>query len=72
MKFIFGMQINIKVFYKLILSFLLCVTRHAQNTQSKKFAYLFNIPGKHGDEVDFLTAGKHESYLQDDSIRLGL
>ena len=42
-KFIFCMLINIKViFYKLILSFLVSVTKHAQNTQNK-FAYLCNI-----------------------------
>ena len=32
--------------YKLILSFRVCGARHAQNTQSKKFAYLSNIPRK--------------------------
>ena len=42
-KFIFWMLINIKViFYKLILSFLVSVTKHAQGTQNK-FAYLCNI-----------------------------
>ena len=40
------MQINIEVFYKLILSFWVCVTRHAQSTQNKKFAYLCNISRK--------------------------
>ena len=40
-KFIFCMQINIEVFYKVI-SFLLSVTTHAQSTQNK-FAYLCNI-----------------------------
>ena len=40
--FIFGMQISIEVFHKLIPSFWLCVTRHVQSTQNK-FAYLFNI-----------------------------
>ena len=38
MKCIFGMQIIIEVFYKLISSFWVCVTRHAQSTQNKKFA----------------------------------
>ena len=42
MKFIFYMQINIKVFCMLILSFWLNVTRHAQSTQNK-FTYLCNI-----------------------------
>ena len=42
MKFIFCMQINIEIFYKLILSFWLSVTRHAQSTPNK-FAYLCHI-----------------------------
>ena len=46
MKFIFGMQINIEVFYRLILSFWVCVTKRAQRTQNKKFAYLCNISRK--------------------------
>ena len=45
MKFIFGMQIKIEVFYRLILSFWVCVTRQAQSTQNK-FAYLRNISRK--------------------------
>ena len=45
-KLIFGMQINIEVFYKLILSCWVCVTRHAQSTQNKKFTYLCNISRK--------------------------
>ena len=35
MKFVFGMQINIEVFYKLILSLWVCIVRHAQSTQNK-------------------------------------
>ena len=46
MQFIFGMQLNIEVFYKLMLSFWVCVTRHAQSTQNKNFAYLCNISRK--------------------------
>ena len=46
MKFLFGMQINIEVFYNLILSFWVYVTRHVQSTQNKKFAYLCNISSK--------------------------
>ena len=42
-KFIFGRSINIQLFYKLILSFWVCVIRHAQSTQFKKFGYLCNI-----------------------------
>ena len=46
MKFIFGMQINIEVFYKLILSFWVCATKNAPSTQNKKFAYVYNISRK--------------------------
>ena len=35
MNSIFRVEINIKVFYKLILSFWVCVTRHAQSTWTK-------------------------------------
>ena len=41
-EFVFCMEINIKVLYKLILTFWVCATRHAQSTQNK-FAYLCNI-----------------------------
>ena len=36
MEFIFCIQINIRNFYKLALSFLMEVVRHAQNTQNRK------------------------------------
>ena len=42
MKIILGMEINIEVFYKLILSYCVCVARHAQSTQNKKF-HIFGI-----------------------------
>ena len=72
MKFIFGIQINIEVFYKLILSVWVCIGRHAQSMQNK-ISHIFAIsPGKHGVEVDFLPANDHESLLQVDSITLGL
>ena len=45
MKCVFCMQINIKVLHKLILSFWVCETRHAQSIQNK-FAYLCNISSK--------------------------
>ena len=45
-KFIFGMQINIEVFNKLILSHWVYVARHAQKTQNMKFMYLCNISRK--------------------------
>ena len=34
---IFCMKINIKVFYKMVVSFLLIIARHAQSTQNSKF-----------------------------------
>ena len=37
MQFIFGIQINIEVFYKLILSFWACIARLAQSIKNKKF-----------------------------------
>ena len=40
------MQINIKVIYKVTVSLWVCVTRHAQSTQSKKLTYLCNISKK--------------------------
>ena len=40
---ILGMQTNIEVFNKLILSFWVCVARFGQSTQNNKFAYLCNI-----------------------------
>ena len=73
MKFLFGMQINIEVFYNLILSLWVYVTRHVQSTQNKKFAYLCNMSRKaFSDEVDFLRADKHENFLQVDSITLSV
>ena len=60
---------KLEVFYKLILSFWVCVTRHAQSTQYK-FVYLAISPEKHWDEVDFFPADKRESSLQIDTIIL--
>ena len=53
-----------EVFYKLILSF----SKHAQNTQNKKFAISLQYLIKDvSDEVDFLHADKHKGLLQIDS-----
>ena len=60
-KFIFDMQMNTEVFYKLILSFWLCVTRHSK--VSKINLDIFVISPEKGDEVDFLSDDKHESFL---------
>ena len=42
-KLIFGIQINIEVFYKLLLSFDVSLMRHAQGIHNEKFSYLCNI-----------------------------
>ena len=63
----------IKIFYKLILPSWVCVSRQAQSTQDKKFAYLCNISRKNmGDEVVLLPVDKYKSFLQDDTIILGV
>ena len=41
-KCIFDRQINIEVFYKLILSIWVCIGRHALSTKNKKFLYFCN------------------------------
>ena len=58
------------VFYKLILSLLLMgVSRHAQEIQNNKFAVPLQYLKKElSYEVDVLHVGKHESFLQVDSI----
>ena len=45
-KCIFGLQINMKVFYKLIPSCWVCATSHAQSARNKMPAYLCNISRK--------------------------
>ena len=54
MKMIFCLQINIKGFFKFILSFQVCVARHAQITENMKFAISFqDLKKEVSDEVDF-------------------
>ena len=71
--FIFGMQIKIEVFYELILSFWVCVTRHAESTQSNEFVISLQCLNENiKDEVEFLAADKHENFLEVDSITLSV
>ena len=71
MKFIFGIQINKEVFYKLILLFWVSVTMHAQSTQNNKFVIsLQHLKKDVSDEVDFLHADKHKGLLQIDTRNL--
>ena len=71
MKCIFGMQVNIEVFYKLILSFWVCVTRHSQSTQNK-FAYLCKISSKAWEMKLIFYLQINTSFLQIDSITMGV
>ena len=65
----FYMQKNIKDFFKVILSFSVCMAKHAQITQNNKFAISLQYLKKEvSDEVDFLHADKHESFLQIDTM----
>ena len=49
----------------MILSFLVCVIRHAQITQNNKFAISLHYLKKEvSDEVNFEHGDKHESLLQ--------
>ena len=66
---IFCIKINIKVFYKLVASFLLVIARHAQGTQNSNFVISLQYLKKEGrDEVDFQHADKHQTILQVDTM----
>ena len=69
--FEFSLLIIAKRFFKVILSFLMFVARHAQIIQNKKFAFsLQYLKREVNDKVDFLHAGKHENLLQIDTMIL--
>ena len=70
MKCTFGMKINNKVFYKLILSFWVCVTRYTKSTQNK-FAYFSNISRKAWEMKLIFHLQMNRSFLQVVSITLG-
>ena len=70
MKFI-CIQINTKVFCKLILSFWVCAARHAESSQNKKFTYLCNSPKNVENEVNILATNKYQNFLRID-INLGV
>ena len=66
------MEINIKVFYKLVVSVFLLIARHVQSTQNSNFVISLQYLNNEGRyEVDFLHADKHETSLQVDIINLG-
>ena len=61
----FCLQINTKVFYRLMVPFLLCVARSAQSTQNNKFPISMQyLKKKVKDEADFLPAVKCQRFLQ--------
>ena len=66
------MILDIKVFYKLVILFLLVIARHAQSTRNSKFVISLQYLEKEGRyEVDFLHADKHQTILQVNTINLG-
>ena len=73
MKVIFCLQINIKAFYKMIVSLWVCVARHAQSTKNNRFTIsLQYLKENVKDEVDFLPDDKTRRFLQSDTIILGV
>ena len=51
----------------------ICIARHAQSTQSNKFAiFLQYLKQNVNDEADFLHGDKHQRFLQIDTIIFGL
>ena len=68
---IFCMKINIKAFYKLAASYLLVIARYAQSVRNRKFVISLQYLTKEGrEEVDFLHADKHKTFLQVDTADL--
>ena len=69
-KYDFCMKIiNIKVFYKLIILFLLFIARHVQSIQNSKFVIsLEYLKREARDEVDFWHADKYQVFLEVDTI----
>ena len=76
MKLIFCLQIQTKVFSKLVVSLWVCIARHAQNTQYNKFAISLQYLKKEmSDEIDFLHADKYEKLIKlqiDTMILMGM
>ena len=62
MKLIFCPLTNVEDFFKLILSFQVCVARHVQTTEDNKFAIsLQQVKKELSDAVDFLHTDKHKT-----------
>ena len=72
-KLIFYSQINMKACYKLILWFWWGMVKHSQSSQKSKFVMSLQYLKKEvRDEVDFLHADKHQSFLQVDFNTLSI
>ena len=72
LKWFFCLQINTKVFYKVIV-FWMYETTLVQSTQNNKFGISLQYLKENGkNEVEFLLAGKHQRFLQIDTIVLGV
>ena len=68
---VFCMKINIKVFYKLVVSSLLVIERYDQSTQNSKFVIsLQYLKKEEKDKVNFLHADKPQTILQVETINL--
>ena len=67
----FCMKINIKVFYKLTVLFLLVIARYAQSTQNGKLVSFHCLKKEERNENVFLHTDKHQTYLQVDPISSG-
>ena len=73
MKLTFGLLINTKVFYKLIVQLWLYVARDAQSTQNNWFTIsLQYLKEKMKDDVDFFLADERQRFSQIDIIILGV
>ena len=73
MKWFFCLQINTKVFYKMILSFWVCATKVIQSTQDNKLSISSQyLKENWKNEVYFLLVDKHQIFLQTDTIILGV
>ena len=69
----FCLQINTKVFYKMIVSLWVSVARQAQITKNNQFTIsLQYLKENKKDEVDFLPADKCWRFFQIDTIILGV
>ena len=69
---IFCLKINIKVFYKSILSFLMAKVHNARSTQNNNFVISLQYLKKEGrDEIDIWHRDKHQSFLQAGTTKFG-